>query len=87
MSVALPVDDLGSHRRQPWVLHVVHVSTLNFCSFSYCKSRGPLEPPHSAELAVTEDINDLLVAVPNISSEGVSQHQCFNNSHAYPGVG
>jgi ASTRA-associated protein 1 len=74
MSVALPVDDLGSHRRQPWVLHVLYVNSLNFCSFSYCKSRGQLEPLHSAELVVTEDINELLIAVPNteISSESVS---------------
>ena len=73
MSVALPVDDSGSHRRQPWVLHVLHVNTLNFCPFAYCKSQGQIEPSHSAELAMTEEVDELLIAVPNaISSESVS---------------
>lgn len=72
MSVALPVDDPESHRRQPWVLHVLHVNTLNFCSFAYYTNRGRL-PSHSAELGMTEDINELLIALPNtISSESVS---------------
>lgn len=73
MSVALPVDDPGSHRKQPWVLHILHVNTLNFCSFAYCKSQGQLGPSHLAELAMTEEVNELLIALPNtISSESVS---------------
>jgi hypothetical protein len=73
LSVALPVDDPGSHRKQPWVLHVLHVNTLNFCSFAYCKSQGQIESTDSKELAMAEEANELLIALPNtISSESVS---------------
>ena len=73
MDVALPVDDPGSHRRQPWILHVLHVNTLNFCSFAYCQSQGQIEPTDSKDLAMTKEVNELLIALPNtVSSESVS---------------
>lgn len=73
MSVALPVDKVGSHRKQPWVLHVLHVNTLNFCSFASCKSQEQMQLTDERELALVEEPNELLIALPNtISSESVS---------------
>jgi hypothetical protein len=73
MSIALPVDDPTSHRNQPWVLHILHVNTLNFCSFAYCKSQEQSQSSDSKEMAKTDDVKELLIAVPNtISSETVS---------------
>jgi ASTRA-associated protein 1 len=73
MSVALPVDDPESHRQQPWLLHVLHVNTLNFCSFAFCKSQGQIESTDSNVPALVEAANELLIALPNtINSESVS---------------
>lgn len=58
MSVVLPVDTPPEPRKQPWFLHILHVNTMNFCSFA------------QAEVPRTED--ELLLAVPNtLSSETV----------------
>ncbi|KAG4435509.1 hypothetical protein IFR05_009008 [Cadophora sp. M221] len=58
MSVVLPVDAPPEPRREPWLLHVLHVNTMNFCSFAQC-------PLQSSD-------EELLIAVPNtLSSESV----------------
>jgi ASTRA-associated protein 1 len=73
MSVALPVDDPAMHRRQPWLLHILHVNTLNFCSFAYCKAQGRPELAETDTLTKLGDVGELLIAVPNtITSENVS---------------
>lgn len=53
--------DLVSPPPQPWILHLLEVNTMNFCSFAACRglNGGPIE--------------ELLVAVPNtLASESVS---------------
>ncbi|KAK0119844.1 hypothetical protein ONS95_011276 [Cadophora gregata] len=58
MSTVLPVDVPPEPRREPWLLHVLHVNTMNFCSFAQC-------PLQSSD-------EELLIAVPNtLSSETV----------------
>lgn len=61
MSTALPLDESAPDRAQPWVLHILEVNTMNFCSFASCigKSNSTLE--------------GLLIAVPNtLETEAVS---------------
>ncbi|KAK7749119.1 Astra associated protein 1 Asa1 [Diatrype stigma] len=62
LSTALPLDQSVSDRRQPWVLHILEVNTMNFCSFASCPANPDL--PASSE--------ELLVAVPNtLSTEAI----------------
>jgi hypothetical protein len=62
MSVVLPVDTPPQARKEPWVLHILHVNTMNFCSFAQTDVE-----------ASSESEDELLIAVPNtMSSETVS---------------
>ncbi|KAK3988213.1 ASTRA-associated protein 1 [Cladorrhinum sp. PSN332] len=57
LSTTLPLDPRPERRPQPWILHMLEVNTMNFCSFSYC--------PTSAD-------SEILVAVPNtLASEEI----------------
>ncbi|RYP37048.1 hypothetical protein DL767_003111 [Monosporascus sp. MG133] len=60
LSTALPLDQSVSARPQPWILHVLEVNTMNFCSFAQCTpDPGPAN-------------DELLIAVPNtLSSESI----------------
>jgi hypothetical protein len=60
MSVVLPVDMPPEPRKQPWLLHILMVNTMNFCSFAQCV---PAAPSEGAAID-----NELLVAVPNTTS-------------------
>ncbi|KAH8795444.1 WD repeat-containing protein-like protein, partial [Hyaloscypha finlandica] len=65
MSTVLPVDTPPEPRKQPWLLHILEVNTMNFCSFAQTEVR----PPSSFE---NEPSEELLIAVPNtMSSETV----------------
>ncbi|KAI1801161.1 WD40 repeat-like protein [Daldinia bambusicola] len=64
MSTALPLDESAPERPQPWLLHILHVNTMNFCSFASCPTS---ENPTQGEL---------LVAVPNtLETEAVDIFQ------------
>jgi hypothetical protein len=61
MSTVLPVDTPPEPRKQPWLLHILEVNTMNFCSFAQTAL-----PSHD------EGSEELLIAVPNtMSSETV----------------
>ncbi|KAH8678641.1 WD repeat-containing protein [Tricladium varicosporioides] len=63
MSVVLPVDTPPEPRRQPWLLHMLHVNTMNFCSFAQTSVPSDGDSDSSKEI---------LVAVPNtLTSETV----------------
>ena len=63
LSTKLPLDSSPEPRPQPWILHVLEVNTMNFCSFSHC----PASPGSSTASS------EILVAVPNtLASEAVS---------------
>ena len=62
MDKMLPVEDTTTRRAQPWILHILTVNALNFCSFSMC-----YEAPKTKRQA-----QSILLAVPNVDdSEGV----------------
>ncbi|PQE10199.1 hypothetical protein CJF32_00000748 [Rutstroemia sp. NJR-2017a WRK4] len=71
MSTILPIDEVPAgqdERKKPWILHILEVNTMNFCSFaSYVV-------PCEKESGGDEAKDELLIAVPNtLTSE--SQHQ------------
>lgn len=64
MSTVLPLDPSPGERPQPWLLHLLEVNTMNFCTFSSCC-------PASTS---TAEASELLIAVPNtLASEAVSR--------------
>lgn len=63
LSTALPLDPSTQSRPDPWMLHMLDVNTMNFCSFSFC----PFLQGSGDSGA------EILVAVPNtLASEAVS---------------
>ena len=74
MDRVLPVDNSGRERRQPWILHMMTVNTLNFCSFAVCNDEWAR--PSSVKTTQIEEYvimyPPILVAVPNtLDSDGV----------------
>ncbi|KAG5974955.1 hypothetical protein E4U55_007954 [Claviceps digitariae] len=67
MSTALPLDGSTEERRNPWILHILQVNTMNFCSFSACAvDEG------SSYTRFLGPSSEILVAVPNtLASEAV----------------
>ncbi|KAK0746749.1 WD repeat-containing protein [Schizothecium vesticola] len=62
LSTTLPLDSSPEPRPKPWILYMLSINTMNFCSFSHCPAS-----PHDAD-----PTPDLLVAVPNtLFSEAV----------------
>ncbi|KAK1766921.1 WD domain-containing protein [Phialemonium atrogriseum] len=58
LSTVLPLEPAHQERPQPWILHILEINTMNFCSFSSCPSST--EP------------TDLLISVPNtLASEAI----------------
>lgn len=51
MSTVLPVEAVTTPRPQPWMLHLLHVNTMNFCAFGSCEQGDELliAVPHSLE--------------------------------------
>jgi len=71
MSTTLPLDPSSESRPEPWMLHMLEVNTMNFCSFSYC---------HISEAPDSE----ILLAVPNtLASEAVSACSILHPLMAY----
>lgn len=75
MSTILPLDPAPGPRLKPWMLHLLEVNTMNFCSFA----TSPASPPMKNSVLDTgspgphepQDF-DLLIAVPNtLASEAV----------------
>lgn len=63
LSKTLPVESVPAPRAQPWILHLLEVNTMNFCSFA-ANSGTPRHMDESSEI---------LIAVPNtLASEAVS---------------
>lgn len=64
LSQTLPADDPVAHRKAPWLLHVLDVNALNFCSFAICPENGDHQLPFA------EAAQPVLVAVPNAIDSG-----------------
>ncbi|KAG6016698.1 hypothetical protein E4U41_004383 [Claviceps citrina] len=69
MSTALPLDGgpAGGERPRPWILHLLEVNTMNFCSFAACPAEGG-----SSYTRFLASSSEILIAVPNtLASEAV----------------
>ncbi|KAG5915251.1 hypothetical protein E4U53_004511, partial [Claviceps sorghi] len=66
MSTALPLDGSAEERPRPWILHILEVNTMNFCSFAACAAHEG-----SSDTRFLGSSADIFVAVPNtqISAE------------------
>ncbi|KAK3398434.1 WD40-repeat-containing domain protein [Sordaria brevicollis] len=78
MSTTLPLDPCTEPRPKPWMVHLLEVNTMNFCSFSYCPVSAPVLPGQeegqSQDTAEEESKpgSELLIAVPNtLASEAI----------------
>ncbi|KAL6871269.1 WD40-repeat-containing domain protein [Trichoderma novae-zelandiae] len=67
LSVALPLEETPTPRPQPWVLHLLEVNTMNFCSFAACPGDAD-----QGSLDAAAPTAQVLVAVPNtLASEAI----------------
>ncbi|KAI1299528.1 WD repeat-containing protein [Xylaria venustula] len=63
LSTDLPLDESAPERPQPWILHILEISTMNFCSFAQCSSK------QEVDLSASEEI---LISIPNtLATEAV----------------
>lgn len=73
MSTTLPLDPVPGPRPKPWMLHLLHVNAMNFCSFASCPATAPT--PALSRSSTTPESHDLLIAVPNtLALEAVDIH-------------
>lgn len=70
MDKTLPVDAAVVSLKQPWVLHILTVNTLNFCSFAMCYDGMPQMHVMDMVLKGKEGYKPLLIAVPNTVDSG-----------------
>lgn len=71
LSTTLPLSPTAQPRTKPWMLHLLEVNTMNFCSFA---STSPSAPGFASDPSATAPSADsgLLIAVPNtLASEAV----------------
>ncbi|TLS28612.1 hypothetical protein PpBr36_01419 [Pyricularia pennisetigena] len=62
LAKTLPVDPAAEDRPKPWLLYMLEISTMNFCTFSLCEMSSD---------ALSED-REALIAVPNtLASEAI----------------
>ncbi|PHH87213.1 hypothetical protein CDD83_9180 [Cordyceps sp. RAO-2017] len=79
LSSVLPLEHVPEPRRQPWILHLLEVNTLNFCSFAACARYGG-----GPGLQGPEAEPDLLLAVPNtLVSEAIDIYALPGQSRLY----
>ncbi|KAI1075755.1 WD40 repeat-like protein [Whalleya microplaca] len=72
MSTALPLDDSAPERPHPWILHILEVNTMNFCSFASCT------------IAPNAVLDEIFVAVPNtLKTEAVDIFQLPSQSRLH----
>ena len=73
MGKTLPVNNAPLTAPHPWLLHMLTVNTLNFCSFAMCLDGMPQPYPLKMAIEAKEHPPPILVAVPNtMDSGGVS---------------
>ena len=65
----LPVDASSVLAKQPWILHVLTVNALNFCSFAMCVDGMP-QLDSSGMITSKYAPKPILVAVPNTVDSG-----------------
>ena len=73
-STKLPIDDIVSERKQPWLLHSLVVHALNFCSFTMCakpmtNATSNEDPRKTSILIATPGVQDGQVNVTSLPGE------------------
>ena len=85
MSTVLPVDTPAPSTAQPWLLHMLTVNTLNFCSFTMCYDGMPTPQPlvSGPALEAKSTPKPILLAVPNtVDSGGIDIYQLPSETRA-----
>lgn len=75
MDKTLPVDDPSLKRAHPWILHMLPVNAMNFCSFAISKDKIAELPAAKNPKKQDDDHkhHPVLLAIPNtLDSDGVS---------------
>ena len=76
MSTVLPVDAPTASTIQPWLLHMLTVNTLNFCSFAMCLDGMSQFAPTTQAIEPKMTAKPILLAVPNtVDSGGIDIYQ------------
>lgn len=71
LSTTLPLSPTAQPRTKPWMLHLLEVNTMNFCSFASTSASASGIASNPSVTASTAD-SGLLIAVPNtLASEAV----------------
>lgn len=82
LSVSLPLEDTPTPRPQPWVLHLLEVNTMNFCSFAACLG----DPKQGSSVEASSSAAEIILAVPNtLASEAVSSRTLSDDDDGEPG--
>ena len=83
MATALPVDAPAASTIQPWLLHMLTVNTLNFCSFSMCIDGMPQTVFTGPIIEDKTTPKPILLAVPNtVDSGGIDIYQLPSETRA-----
>ncbi|KAL9002494.1 MAG: hypothetical protein Q9188_004575 [Gyalolechia gomerana] len=79
----LPVNKPPTTAPQPWLLHMLTVNTLNFCSFAMCLDGLPQPYAPRKVIKAKDDPPPVLVVVPNTTdSGGIDIYQLPSESRA-----
>lgn len=71
LSTTLPLSPTAQPRTKPWMLHLLEVNTMNFCSFASTPASAPGFASDPSATAPSAD-SGLLIAVPNtLASEAI----------------
>ncbi|KAL8805640.1 MAG: hypothetical protein Q9223_000379 [Gallowayella weberi] len=83
IGTTLPVDNPPTTTPQPWLLHMLTVNTLNFCSFAMCLDGIPQTHVTQMAIKARQHPPPILIAVPNtIDSGGIDVYQLPSESRA-----
>jgi WD40 repeat protein len=65
-STLLPIEDLTTERKQPWLLYSLDVNALNFCSFAICSDLDVNSNNIQADIISSFSPDRLLIATPGL---------------------
>ncbi|KAL8872765.1 MAG: hypothetical protein Q9174_001656 [Haloplaca sp. 1 TL-2023] len=83
MGKILPVNNAPLTAPHPWLLHMLTVNTLNFCSFAMCLDGMPQPYPVQMAIEAKKHPPPILVVVPNtMDSGGIDIYQLPSESRA-----
>lgn len=71
LSRTLPIDDASIERKDPWLLHSLHVNAMNFCAFAMvlAEAGGHNDLPSEGILVATPGLQDGHVNVTSLPDE------------------